>query len=187
VTFYVGGFKALNYYEKTENQVTVYSGRIINVKNLDVSLPNGKMTKREVVEHPGAVAILAKTNDNKLVLIKQFRKAVEEVLWEIPAGKLEKGEKPLISAQRELEEETGYKAETWYDLGKFYTTPGFSNEIIYLFGAENLIKGPTNLDIDEYVEVYPLSVEEIDELINKGQIYDAKTLIAILKYKLKER
>jgi ADP-ribose pyrophosphatase len=177
----------VNYYEKTEKENTIYTGRIIKVKELNVSLPNGKSAKREIVEHPGAVAILAVTSDKKIVLIKQFRKAVEEKLWEIPAGKLERGESPLACAQRELKEETGYISDCWQKLGEFYASPGFSNEIIHLFIAKNIYAaGSTNFDEDEYMEVYLLSMEEIEKLLREGKIKDAKTLTAILTEKTRE-
>jgi ADP-ribose pyrophosphatase len=133
----------MDFYEKTEKESIIYQGKIIKVKELDIKLPNGLMGKREIVEHPGAVAILTTTKDGKIVLIKQFRKACEEILWEIPAGKLEKGEAPLDCAKRELKEETGYTARNWALLGKFYTSPGFCNELIY-----------TSLNNNKYPSIY---------------------------------
>lgn len=173
----------MDFYEKTEKESIIYQGKIIKVKELDIKLPNGLMDKREIVEHPGAVAILTTTKDGKIVLIKQFRKACEEILWEIPAGKLEKGEAPLDCAKRELKEETGYTARNWALLGKFYTSPGFCNELIYIYLASNLIAGEAILDEDENLEQYLLDSSQIDNLIENGHIKDMKTITALLFFK----
>lgn len=173
----------MNLYEKTEKESIIYQGKIIRVKELDIILPNGLKSKREIVEHPGAVAILPITEDGKLVLIRQFRKACEEILWEIPAGKLEKAEAPLDCARRELKEETGYTAQHWTLLGRFYTSPGFCNELIYIYLANNLIPGETHLDEDENLEQYSLAPQQIDQLLETGQIKDMKTITALLFYK----
>jgi len=177
----------VDYFEKTLKEREIFSGRIIKVKVADVELSNGGFSQREIVEHPGAVAILAVTDEQKVVLLRQFRKAVEEVLWEIPAGKLEKNEDPLICAKRELQEETGYTAEKWEKLCQFYTSPGFSNEILYLYRAEGLKLGLSNLDQDEFVEVFTLSRKELEELLEQGKIKDAKTLLGLLYFNLKDK
>lgn len=173
----------MDFYEKTEKESIIYQGKIIKVKELDIMLPNGLKSKREIVEHPGAVAILPTTEDEKLVLIRQFRKSCEEILWEIPAGKLEKEEAPLDCARRELKEETGYTAQNWTLLGRFYTSPGFCNELIYIYLATNLIPGETHLDEDENLEQYLLTPQQINQLLEAGQIKDMKTITALLFFK----
>lgn len=169
----------MSFDEKTEHVETIYNGKIINVKKLDVKLCNGKLAKREIVEHPGAVSVLALTNDHKVILVKQFRKATEETLWEVPAGKLEKGEEPLECAKRELQEETGYTAEHWEKIGQFYSSPGFCNEMIHIYFAKNLSSGELNLDEDEFLDDFVLTIEEVKNLMNDGSIRDAKTQIAL--------
>lgn len=165
--------------EKTIKKKEIYKGKIVDLSIHDVLLPNGDKSQREVVKHPGAVAIIALTEENKLVLVKQFRKPLEKVIAEIPAGKLEKGEAPLVCAKRELEEETGYLAKEWRELGSFYTSPGFADELIYIFLASDLIKGVAKTDDDEFVECLELTLEEAKELMNEQLIHDAKTVIAV--------
>lgn len=168
--------------EKTMKSEKVYEGRIINVRVDTVELPGKKYCKREIVEHPGAVGVIAITADNEMILVKQFRKPVEGELLEIPAGKLEPLEEPEICAMRELEEETGYTANSMEKLFEFYTTPGFSNEIMHIYMAGNLIEGKINPDEDEYIEIVKVSIDDALEKIRNGEIKDAKTIIAILAY-----
>jgi len=172
----------MTFEEKTMKCERIYEGRIINVRVDTVELPNKKYSKREIVEHPGAVGIIPVTKDKKIILVKQFRKAVEEVLLEIPAGKIESQEDPYKCALRELEEETGFTADSVKKLSEFYTTPGFSNEVIHIYLAENLEVGSANLDEDENIEIVKLSVEEVLDKIQIGEIKDAKTIIGILTY-----
>ncbi len=168
--------------EKTMKCERVYEGRIINVRVDTVELPDKKYSKREIVEHPGAVGIIPVTSEKEIILVKQFRKPVETVLLEIPAGKIEPKEDPQVCALRELEEETGFKTDNVKQLLKFYTTPGFSNEIIYIYLAEDLKKGIANPDEDENIEIVKLSIDEALEKIKTGEIEDAKTIVAILSY-----
>jgi len=172
----------MTFEEKTMKCERVFEGRIINVRVDTVELPNKKYSKREIVEHPGAVGIVAITEDEKIILVKQFRKPVEEVLLEIPAGKLESKEGPCECAIRELEEETGFVTNRVKKLLEFYTTPGFSNEIIHIYLAENLKPGKMNLDEDENIEIVTLSIEEVLDKIKAGEIKDAKTIIGVLTY-----
>ena len=118
----------------------VFTGKVISLQVDDVELPDGKTGKREIVKHPGAVAIIAVTADNKIIMVEQYRKALERSLVEIPAGKLEKGEEPVLSAKRELEEETGYECEKMEHIISFYTSPGFADELVHLYVAHNLKK-----------------------------------------------
>ncbi|ACJ33367.1 NUDIX hydrolase [Anoxybacillus flavithermus] len=173
-------------YEKTMNQQRIFSGKVIDVYVEDVLLPNGETSKREIVKHPGAVAILAITEENKIVLVRQYRKALERVLVEIPAGKLEKGEAPLETAKRELEEETGYVCEKMEPLHSFYTSPGFADELVHIFLAKGLTKKSEKqmLDDDEFVDVLEVTLEEALKMVEDKQIYDAKTIYALLYWQL---
>jgi len=165
--------------EKFISTKSVFRGKVLHLDIDNVELPNGKLAEREIVRHPGAVAILAVTTDKKVILIRQFRRAVNRITIEIPAGKLEKNEDPLDCAFRELKEETGYIATSMKKISQIYTSPGFANEIIHIYKAEGLQKGVSNPDDDEFVEMIELSLAEIDELIIRGEIMDSKTLIAL--------
>lgn len=165
--------------EKTISSETIYKGRIIDLVVEEVELPDGNKSKRELIKHPGAVCVLALTPEKKIVLIKQFRKALERVIVEIPAGKLEQGEEPAVCAIRELEEETGYTTDEMKHIISFYTSPGFANELVHLYYTDQLKKGTTKLDEDEFLEVMEVTLEEALEMINNEQIYDAKTAYAI--------
>lgn len=169
----------MDFYEKTIGKQQIFKGRVVELSVHEVLLPNGKTSTREVVNHPGAVAIIALTDENKLVLVKQFRKPLEKTIAEIPAGKLEKGEDPLLCAKRELEEETGYVAKSWKKLGSFYTSPGFADELLHIFLAKELAKGVKNTDEDEFVERLEVTLAEAMELVEKEIIHDAKTVVAV--------
>lgn len=169
--------------EKTMKSEKVYEGKVINLRVDTVELPDRKYSKREIVEHGGAVGILAVTNENKLIFVKQFRKSVEDVLLEIPAGKIEAEEVPDITAARELEEETGYKANKLKKLTQMLSSPGFTNEVIHIYLAEELQEGTAHPDEDEYIEVVYLTLEEAVEKVIKGEIKDSKSMLAVLYYK----
>lgn len=168
-----------NHAEKTLHRETIFRGKVLDLVVDQVRLPNGKISSREIVLHRGAVAILALTEGGKAVFVKQYRKAMELDLIEIPAGKLEEGEEPLASAMRELEEETGYTAASWEMVHRFYTAPGFSNEKIYFYKATGVKEGKSHPDEDECIDVITLSLEEALSYINEGRIIDAKTIIAV--------
>lgn len=167
----------MKYEEKTMKTEKIYEGKILNLRIDTVELPDKKYSKREIVEHPGAVAIIALTEENEIVLVKQYRKAIERELLEVPAGKLEIGEEPKETAIRELKEETGYTAKKIEYLLEFYTSPGFTNEKVYLFLADELIEGEAQPEKDEYIEVIKLKLDGLIELINKGEIIDSKTIV----------
>lgn len=169
--------------EKTLSSEKIYNGKIINVRVDTVELPEHKYQKREIVEHSGGVTIAAYTENKKILLVKQFRKPAEEVLWELPAGKLEFGEDPKTCAIRELKEETGYEALNVKHLNSFYTSPGFCTEIIHLFMATEMTKGEVNLDDGEYVEFFEIDMQEAINMIKTGQIKDSKTITGILLLK----
>ncbi|MGB9789049.1 NUDIX domain-containing protein [Thermotoga caldifontis] len=162
--------------EKTLESKTVFAGRIITVKVDRVSLTNGRTSLREVVLHPGAVAVLPLFDNGDVVLVKQFRYPVGEVLIEVPAGKLDLGEKPEQCALRELREETGINAGKLEYVGFLYTSPGFSNERIHLYIAEELSQHEQDLDVDEIVETIRLPLKDALRMCIDGEITDAKTV-----------
>ena len=168
--------------EKTIQSDLKYKGRIITLQVDEVLLPNGKKSNREIVKHPGAVAVIALTKDKKLILVEQYRKALERSIIEIPAGKIEPGEPPEETALRELEEETGYTTDKLQYIQSFATSPGFADEIIHLYFAENIEKmeQPSSLDEDEFVELMSVSMEEMGELVSSKRVFDAKTAFAYL-------
>ena len=172
--------------EKTIHSQPIFKGKVISLKVDDVTLPNGETSKREIVNHPGAVAIIAITDEGKLVVVEQYRKALERSIIEIPAGKLEPGELPEITAARELEEETGYGCNELTYLQSFATSPGFADEIIHLFIARGLykIENRAAMDEDEFVELMEITVEEGERMIAQQKIFDAKTAFAILWMKM---
>jgi len=156
----------------------VFAGQVLRLVVDRVRLPAGSISTREVVCHPGAVAIVPFVTDRKIVLVKQYRHAVGKLLWEIPAGKLERTEKPLNCAQRELFEETGYQARRWTKILSFYTSPGFTDEQITLFVARELMQVGT-FDRREIGLVSILSQPQIEQMVNAKRIMDAKTLLAL--------
>jgi ADP-ribose pyrophosphatase len=174
--------------EKTIHSDEIYKGKVISLKIDGVLLPNGEKSKREIVNHPGAVAVIAMTENNKILLVEQYRKALERSIIEIPAGKLEKGEEPIVTARRELEEETGYTTDHLDFVQAFATSPGFADEVIHVFIARNLtkLKTPVELDEDEFVELLEVSIEEAEGMIADGRIFDAKTAFAVLWLKMNQ-
>ena len=156
-----------------------FDGKLIKV-TYDIADVNGKEAWREVVHHPGASAIVAIDEDNRIIMEKQFRYALNDYLLEIPAGKLDAGEDPLVCAKRELEEETGIIASEWISLGTIATSPGFCNEVIHLYVAKGLSKGEIHWDEDEYVEVERYTFDELLQRIKEETIKDSKTLSALL-------
>ncbi|MDR1773557.1 MAG: NUDIX hydrolase [Clostridioides sp.] len=169
--------------ERTIKSDKIYTGKILTLRVDTVEIDGQGYSKREIVEHGGAVGILAITDDKKVVLVKQYRKAVEKPLIEIPAGKLEIGENPKECALRELKEETGYDAENIKLIHKFYSSAGFSNEQLFLYLATGLTEGETNLDDDEFIDVSLVDLEEAYDMVLNNNIEDSKTTIAILMAK----
>ena len=170
--------------EKTLTSDVVYDGKIITVYKDEVKLSTGKTSFREVVEHSGGVVILAlckKDDIEKVLMVKQFRYPLKQALLELPAGKLEKGEDPLEAAKRELKEETGYSAKKWQDLGYVYTSPGYSDEKLYLYKAEDLHFTRCHPDEGEIIQAFEYEIDKVMDMIYTGEINDAKTLCALLR------
>jgi len=168
--------------EKFVQTLQQAQGNYLIFRQDQVSLTNGHLATRDLVLHPGAVAVIAVTDQGELVMVRQYRYAVGEILYEIPAGKLEKGEDPLLSAQRELSEETGFKAASWRHLTTFYTAPGFCNEKMYLFLAQGLEAAEAHPDEDEIIIYEKVPLQEALQKMRTGEIKDAKTLLGILMY-----
>jgi ADP-ribose pyrophosphatase len=160
---------------KPDESRTVYDGKLF-----DVVVERWGDHEREIVEHPGAVAIVAVDVDGMVALVRQPREAARKQLLELPAGTLEEGEQPLESARRELAEETGLTGGTWRELAAFYTTPGFCRERMHLFAAEGVQSGPASPEEDEQLELVRLPVRDV--AAHLGEIEDAKTLAGLLLY-----
>jgi len=165
----------------------VYQGPLFRVLHDKLLEPGGKPSERDVIRHNGSVVILAvdkrkNKKDPWIVMEHQYRHAAKQYLWELPAGKLEPGEDPLIGAQRELEEETGYRAKKWKPLVEYYGSPGFLGESMKVFLAEGLVAGDAHPEDDEDIEFRLVKLSEIVEMIEKGAIKDGKTLCSVLLY-----
>ncbi|HAN44671.1 MAG TPA: ADP-ribose pyrophosphatase [Ruminococcaceae bacterium] len=170
--------------EKTLNSELIYQGRIISLYKDTALLENDKTAVREVIDHPGGVCILAVDDDDNILFVKQFRYPLKTAMLEIPAGKLERGEDSYICGKRELEEETGYTCSIYKPLGTLYPTPAYLNEIIYIYYASGLVKSEQRLDEDEFLSVEKIPYQKAVEMVLSGDITDAKTQIAIMKYKI---
>jgi len=163
------------------NKKLSYSCKIFSVWEEDVSLPNGKTTKQSWIDHKPTVAVIPVNDRNELLLIKQFRTPAKQNLLEIPAGSMDHGEEsPVACAGRELAEETGYRARSLIQLFAGYLLPGYCNEFMYFFLAQNLAYDPLTPDEDEFIEVIPVSITRADELLKSGAIIDAKTVLGIM-------
>ncbi len=174
---------ALGYFEQTEESRGIFNGRIITVHNDTVTLVDGTEAQREVVDHPGGVGIIGITEDNEILLVRQFRYPYKETIYEIPAGKLEKGEDPREAGIREFREECGATAQSFEKLGEIYPTPGYCSEIIRIYYAYNLSYGEQNLDSDENLDVIKMPISECVTKIMTGEIKDAKTISAVFMLK----
>ncbi|WP_310550156.1 NUDIX hydrolase [Paenibacillus glufosinatiresistens] len=169
--------------EKTVSTKPIFDGKIIKVQVDTVTLPDGKEALREVVRHPGAVAVLA-LNAGKMLAVEQYRQPMGRTEIEIPAGKLDPGEDPLEAAKRELEEETGFHGGELIRLHSFYTSPGFADEVIHLYVTTDAKPGTMKLDEDEFLQVSELTLEEAYACIRDGRIADAKTIMAVYAWHL---
>jgi 8-oxo-dGTP pyrophosphatase MutT (NUDIX family) len=165
----------------------VFEGPLFRVRHDKLIEPGGKHSERDVIRHNGSVVILAvdKSKSKKdpwIVIERQYRHAANQFLWELPAGKLEAGEEPLAGAQRELEEETGYRAKKWRPLVEYYASPGFLGESMKVFLAEGLIPGEAHPEEDEQIELRLVKLTDVLKMIEKGAILDGKTLTSVLLY-----
>jgi ADP-ribose pyrophosphatase len=158
---------------------TIFEGKVVRLYLDKVRLPNGKEAEREVVLHWGAVGMVALDDEEKVYLVRQYRHPVGRELIEIPAGKLDPGEEPLDCARRELMEEIGYSADEWRELAFFYTSPGFSDEMLHLFLARNLKEGVADPEEDEFLDIMHLPLQEALTMVARGEIQDSKTIVGL--------
>lgn len=170
--------------EVTIKSEKIYEGKILNLRVDTIELPDKRYSKREVVEHSGGVGVVAITEDDEIILVNQYRKAVNKALLEIPAGKLELNEQPKETAIRELKEETGYSCEEASFLANFFPTPGYCSEKIHIFFAKGLEAGDQDLDENEIIDVIKIPFDEAYEKVLNGEIVDGKTIIGIFMAKL---
>lgn len=168
--------------ERTVNETIVYSGKIMQVNRDEVELCDGKHSYREIVHHNGGSCVVACNENDEIILVKQFRYALGKEIYEIPAGKLEKDEDPKVCAIRELEEETGNVTDDVELIAKINPTPGYSTETIYIYKAGKLTKSCQHLDEGEFLDIVTVPRKEALEMIKKGEITDAKTVIGILMF-----
>jgi ADP-ribose pyrophosphatase len=162
-------------------RIPLYRGCIIDLALEIVDLPGGQQVSLEIARHPGGAVVAAINDKHQICLLRQYRHAADDFMWEVPAGKLDPGEDPLTTARRELEEESGVLANHWIGLGTIYTTPGFCDEVLHLYLAQNLTLTSCAAQPDEYIEVHWLPFTQALEWAYSGQIKDAKTLIILFR------
>jgi len=165
----------------------VFKGKLLHVVRDTITLPNGRAGTREYIKHPGAACIVAEFEDGKLLLERQYRYPMGKVMIEFPAGKLDRGENPLVAAQRELKEETGYWARSWHTLGHMHPLIAYADETIHLFHANGLVQGDAQLDQDEFLELFAATPGEITAMIADNRISDGKTIVAFFRWQLLRR
>ena len=174
----------MNLEEKQLTKKYIFKGRIINLRQDTALLPNGNTAIREVIEHPGGVCVVPITDKGEVMLVRQYRYVYGKEIIEIPAGKRDGAdEDTLVGAKRELKEELGITAENFFYLGEFYPTPGYTDEIIYMYAATKLTFGEKNPDEDEFIETEKFHIDTLIDMIMKGEIKDGKTIAAVLKVK----
>lgn len=167
---------------RVEAEQSIFQGRIIRLVERDLVLPNGRRTKFHIVLHPGAVAIVPVHANGDVVLLKQFRPTIGETIYEIPAGTIERGEKPLATAKREIIEETGFSAKKWEKIGEFYTAPGFCTELMHVYVAKGLTPAQLPGDADEILKPVRMPIDAALKLIRTKKIRDAKTIAGLMTY-----
>lgn len=171
----------MKFEEKTLDTQLVYDGKILKIYKDNVEVSDGHKSFREVVKHSGGVVVVALKDAETILLVKQFRYPIQETILELPAGKLEQGENPFEAAKRELEEETGYCANNWSSLGFIYTSPGYSNEKLYLYLAQDLNFTQCHPDEGEIIESFEYKIKDVLKMISNNEINDSKTLCGINK------
>ena len=164
---------------RVNRAVKLHQGRVFDLIRENVTLDNGVTIDMDLIRHPGASAIVPLTQEKKVILLKQYRHAVRDFIWEIPAGTLNPHETPIECAKRELTEEAGYSALGWQKLGEITPVPGYSDERIHIFLATKLVNATQDLDRDEMLEVHEIAFEETQEMIFRGEIQDGKTLCGL--------
>jgi len=169
-----------NLVEKKISSESVFDGVLLHVRKDEVELPNGHKSTREWIKHPGASSVIPLLPDNQIILVKQYRYPMGCVTLEVPAGKLDGDEDPIICAERELSEETGYTAEKIWKLTTIATTVGFSNEVIHLYAATNLTPGKQHPDEDEFINTVKIPLTAAVQMVETGKIIDSKSIISIL-------
>ncbi len=174
----------MEYIEKTVAKKYIYKGKILTLRCDDALLPNGKPCKREIIEHGGGAGVLY-VEEGKVLLVRQYRYAYVESLYEIPAGKIDNGEDPVRTAARELKEEAGLIAKELRLLHLAYPTPGYTNEKLYIYEATEVEKSVAQLDEGEFLETLYIPLDEVKDMLKRGEIKDAKTIIALQAYFLK--
>lgn len=172
----------MNYILKKSD--VLFKGKVLDLKVDEIEYESGNKGIREIAVHPGGAVVIPITKDGKLILVTQFRYPIQKVSMEFPAGKLDKGEDPLICAERELEEETGFKAGKIHKLGEIYTTPGYSTELLHLYVAQDLTAGDHKREEGELgMELFELTMDEVEEKIASGEIKDSKTICGVYHLK----
>ena len=167
--------------EQKKHSEKVFTGELLHVFKDEAILPDSSTGRREWIQHPGACAVVPMFGNGDCVLIQQFRYPAQQLFWEVPAGKIDVDEDPLSTAKRELKEETGYRAEQWTYIGHFYPAIGYADEIIHIYLAEELTQGAQNTDQDEFLSIYRVSFKEVLNMIDSGEINDAKTISSIIR------
>lgn len=168
--------------EQTISSKQIYKGKVLSLRVDEVRINENKTSIREIVSHGGAVCAVGVTSENKILLVKQYRKSFESEMIEVPAGKLDPGELPELAVIREFKEETGYDVENVKYMTTFNTSPGFSNEVVHLYFLDATVQGDTDFDEDEDIEILEHSLEEIKDMIYKREIVDAKTILGVMMY-----
>lgn len=171
----------MTFEEKTISSEMIYKGAILNLRKDKVEVINGGTSYREIVEHRGGVAVVALKDDGKVIMVKQFRKPIERVILEIPAGKIEEDEDPEKTAIRELKEETGYTPGKTEFLGKIYPSVGYSKEALYLYLCTELTEGETEFDENEAIDTLEMDLDDLFSMAVKGELEDGKTVVAIMQ------
>ena len=170
----------MTFEETTISSEMIYEGAILNLRKDKVTVKGGDTSYREIIEHSGGVAVAAVTEDNQMLMVRQYRKSAEQDVLEVPAGKRETDEDPMFTAMRELKEETGYSAKKFKHLTSFYPTIGYSEEVIHIYMATGLTAGETQFDEHEAIDIEQYPVAELKEMVMDGEIIDGKTITAIL-------